>query len=1044
MTATLPLPRRLLIVSIAAVALFLALGLPGLSAQAATGTIEGRVSNVATGDFLEGVRLTIEGTSLTAASDADGNYRLTGVPAGAARVRAFYTGLPAQTATVNVTANQTTTSDIRFGAPAAPDGNVVKLDEFVVSTSREMTAAALAINEQRFAANVKNIVAVDEFGDFAEGNVAEFMKFLPGVNIDYAGGNARDISLNGVPGDYVPVTIAGFSLASAVGGGAGGTSRGVGLDQVSINNLSRIEVEYSPTPDSQGNALAGSVNMIPRSSFERAKPQFNFSTYFMMRDNAKDWNKTPAPRHPTRKIHPGADFSYVAPVSKNFGFTVSGGFSRQYSGEPQSQLTWRGGGAVTNGTPYPHTPFGSPYLSAYQVSNSGKDTKRSSFGTTLDWRLGRNDRFSFSLQASTFDVLINHNRITYEVGRVNPGDFSTTFTRGAPGAGNVQVVTNGSSRGNWTYMPSLTWRHDGPVWKGEAGLSLSRASNRNHASTAGFFDTTTARRTGVTVSYSDIFYLRPGVITVTDTAGQPVNPNALSSYVMTAATDNERATDDAKRTAYATLRRDFHGRIPLALRTGLDFRESIRDQRVSNPSYTYVGRDGVASTAPTATGDDPALPFLDPSFSSRTAPYGFPAFQGVSAEKFYEHYLANPTYFTVNANTNYRSNVNLSKRAEELISAAFVRGDASFFQNRLKLVGGVRLEQTNIEAEGPLTDPSRNIQRDPQGRPILGANGRPLPIVPATNALGVSQLTYLDRGARAEKEYLRWFPSLNASYNLRENLIARASWSTSVGRPDFNQYSGGVTLPDPENPSPADQITVSNVGIKPWSARSINLRLEYYMQGVGQITVGAFRRDFENFFGSTTLEPTPEFLENYSLDPNIYGHYPVVTQHNIESTVRMQGLTVNYRQPLTFLPSWARGIQIFANGNAQRLLGPASSNFPAFIPRTASWGLSLNRPKFTLRANWNYRSLQRRNAVNSTPTNGIEPGTFNWWSKRLYLDLNGEYYFYKRLAVFANLRNVGDAPDDQKIYGPSTPAVARFRQRIAFGSLWMFGIKGTF
>ena len=43
-----------------------------------------------------------------------------------------------------------------------------------------------------------------------------------------------------------------------------------------------------------------------------------------------------------------------------------------------------------------------------------------------------------------------------------------------------------------------------------------------------------------------------------------------------------------------------------------------------------------------------------------------------------------------------------------------------------------------------------------------------------------------------------------------------------------------------------------------------------------------------------------------------------------------------------------------------------------------------------------------------------------------------------------NLRNVGDAPDDVKVYGPSTPAVARFRQRIAFGSLWMFGVKGTF
>src|SRR5438309_125295 len=85
-------------------------------------------------------------------------------------------------------------------------------------------------------------------GGIVEGNVDEFIKFMPGVNIDNAGGNARDISLNGVPSIYVPVTLDGFGLASAVGGGSGGTSRGIGLDQVSINNLSRIEVAFSPTP----------------------------------------------------------------------------------------------------------------------------------------------------------------------------------------------------------------------------------------------------------------------------------------------------------------------------------------------------------------------------------------------------------------------------------------------------------------------------------------------------------------------------------------------------------------------------------------------------------------------------------------------------------------------------------------------------------------------------------------------------------------------------------------------------------------------------
>lgn len=48
------------------------------------------------------------------------------------------------------------------------------------------------------------------------------------------------------------------------------------------------------------------------------------------------------------------------------------------------------------------------------------------------------------------------------------------------------------------------------------------------------------------------------------------------------------------------------------------------------------------------------------------------------------------------------------------------------------------------------------------------------------------------------------------------------------------------------------------------SARTFNARLEYYLQGVGQITVSAFRRDFENFFGNTVFVPSAEFPEENS------------------------------------------------------------------------------------------------------------------------------------------------------------------------------------
>ena len=185
---------------------------------------------------------------------------------------------------------------------------------------------------------------------------------------------------------------------------------------------------------------------------------------------------------------------------------------------------------------------------------------------------------------------------------------------------------------------------------------------------------------------------------------------------------------------------------------------------------------------------------------------------------------------------------------------------------------------------------------------------------------------------------------------------------------------------------------------------------------------------------------TPEFLGLYSLDANLYDPYDVQTQHNVTGTVRMQGLDFSYKQALTFLPPWARGVQVFVNGSSQRLLGDATASLSGFIPRSASWGVSVTRPKWNARVNWNYRGRQRNARVTGQ---GIESGTFNYSNKRLYIDVLGEYYFWKRVGLFVNLRNVGNATEDSETLGPSTPEHAQFRQRIDYASLWTIGVKGT-
>lgn len=215
---------------------------------ASAGLIEGRVFNPGTGEYLEFVRITVEGTALETFTDSSGEFRLSNVPVGTAKVTAFRTGVAPSSRAVAVLSGQTTRQnfELTYDRPAAATDGAVKLDKFVVETSKQMDGAAIAINTQRFAPNTMNVVAANEFGPVADGGVGEVLKSVPGISIARGGfGDAYQVSLNGAPPRNVPITVGGISLANS----ASGLNRFTGMQQSSINNFSRIEVVYADARD---------------------------------------------------------------------------------------------------------------------------------------------------------------------------------------------------------------------------------------------------------------------------------------------------------------------------------------------------------------------------------------------------------------------------------------------------------------------------------------------------------------------------------------------------------------------------------------------------------------------------------------------------------------------------------------------------------------------------------------------------------------------------------------------------------------------------
>jgi hypothetical protein len=232
--------------------------------------------------------------------------------------------------------------------------------------------------------------------------------------------------------------------------------------------------------------------------------------------------------------------------------------------------------------------------------------------------------------------------------------------------------------------------HEGPVWKADVGVSYGNSRIHYQDIDQGAFNGMTVRRNNVTILFDDIFYLRPGNITVLDPQGRPVDPNRLDTYGIVSANSNRQRTYDTVRQAYANVRRNFNIRgTLLTVKAGADIRNKVRDLRGPGgnlETYTYVGADGRASTTPfTQAGlvnDDSPLPFLDTAYSERIPDFGLPKRQHIDNSKLWAGYLNNPSHWTRNANNDYIAVTNFSKRATSACWRIACGSPAGFASNR--------------------------------------------------------------------------------------------------------------------------------------------------------------------------------------------------------------------------------------------------------------------------------------------------------------------------------------------------------------------------
>ncbi|WP_414663903.1 TonB-dependent receptor [Horticoccus sp. 23ND18S-11] len=1017
-----------------------------------TGTIEGRVLNTTTSSYINNARVTVEGTTLETYTNQSGEYRLINVPPGAARLTVLFSGLPPQNETVTVAAGQTVQQNFflvleqKSANQAARDlGTVVQLDQFTVGTTRETNATNIATNEQRFASNIKNVVSSDAFGDVTEGNVGEFVKYLPGITVDYVAADVRTISVRGFADNFTNVTSDGARMASSA---SGSTIRTFELEQVSINNVSRVEVTKVPTPDQAADSLGGSVNMVSRSAFESATTQFKYRFYTSF--NSEDYQvfkKTPGPGNKdTFKVLPGFDFNYIAPLSKTFGLVINGLSSNQFNEQHRAQPTWRfvgAGATVTN-----------PYLRQFQVQDGPKNTFRDSFSIKADWKPARYHVISASAQVNYYHSFFANRNTNFDVGSSEvptpatgtPLTFGPSFAYGATGRGTV--TQGGSFRDKYgaTRATNLNHTYKGREWEIDSGLNASISKTWYRTNARGHFSGVNTSLVGVSrVLYDGITYPVPAKFTALDSAGVPIDYNNPANYRLTTLGNTPVDARDEFRAGRVNVKRALSFLpVEATLKIGGLMQKQKRDITSHNESTTFVGRDGVANTA-----DDSLAPYVDTKYLGQDNGYGFTRLPFGDAYRLWEETKTNPGYFSTTpaqAVTNETNRINGSLQFAEKITAGYAQFEGRFFKNRLGVVTGVRYEKTEDTGRGPLVDPDAPFVRGADGKFTL-VNGARVRKTEAGAAGSLQELALIrrERAAFADRSYDGYYPSLHTTFNVTDNVLFRAAFAKTFGRPDLGSIIPNTTIDENDNPnppagSPPGTITFTNSGLRPYSAKNYDFSLEYYFPKGGLISAGVFRKDLRDFFGSINTVATAAVLDQLGLDQRYVG-WTVNSRLNVGSA-RIDGAEFNYMQPLSsieFLPRWGRFFNFSASGSILHLQGANGADFNRFIPKSGSMGLTFSRKPVVLMVKYNYRGRQRNSAQS-----GTAPNAFEYYDSRYNIDVNAEYTFSRRVTIFANARNILNTPQDLERYSPETPGYTHTYRTEEFGVQFALGVKGTF
>ena len=906
-----------------------ALGLPSL-AQERKGGISGHVTDNS-GGVLQGARIELQPLGTSIASNAQGQFFINDLDPGSLTVSITYVGFKEFTKQVTVVSGQTATVDVKL--------EVGSQNLEVLVTAERASGEAGQVNREITSDNIVQVLSADVIRSLPNANMADALGRLPSVTLERDEGEGKYVQVRGTEPRLTNVTIDGINVPSPEN-----FARQIKLDAVPADIVESVEINKTLQANMDADGIGGSVNMVTKTAGER--PTVNLSGM---------GGYTPI-------IGGRGQVETTGTVGQRFGSNKRLGMliggSYDWNGRGINDMEPSPDAINNNGAP------GAPFYDGADLRNYRYYRTRWGLAGSADYKIAEGS--SLYIHGFYSDFKNYGDRWVYNVEDNTPGVNLFNGSGGNPSF-NASIrrpdyaISNLVAGGK--HVLTTTWFS----WD----VSAARSRQLERGDPQANFKTTAAFNAagGSTCQYdpartTDPF--RPQwsascFAEISNPANFELGNVDLLGHGLSAQLNLQITGAGAKRyhlgSRLATI--EVGGRF----RNAHKFDDSFRTNMAPIVSL-------------------PLSMFTNSVTNSDYYGSGYQQGPFVDYLKVLDYFSANPSQFKLRRGQVGPGFNSTNYDLIEKISAAYVMNTLDL-TNRIRLVAGVRFEQTSLDTAVPTFDANNTFQ-------------------------GL---------ALSSGSYLKVLPSASLRFKLDNDTDLRVVYSRGLGRPNPTDIAQSVSFVNPSGSTPGT-ISLSNPNLKAETADNIDLLFERTLKPFGMISAGVFYKNLTDPIVSQSFRENFPNAPAPSAQPGPY----IVSQSINAGSATVAGFEAAYLQHLSFLPGLLGGFGISANygytySRANSL--PGRSDHPRLLrsaPNTWNVSPTYDRRRLSMRLGLSYNQanifsyqFQDGTGGSTATVGGLNgPDSDNYLYSHLEIDAQGSLRLTHGLSLVVyglNLNN---------------------------------------